>query len=114
MRTVTTPGPVHEAPYFLISYSHTERNGRGPGRDANDWVIKFYGDLSRNIEVLADLPSGTRVGVLDREFWVEDDWLEGLPEALSRCRVLVPLYSDRYFQSEICGKEWYAFASRPP
>jgi FxsC-like protein len=65
------------------------------------------------VEELAGTPPDTRVGVLDREFWVEDDWIDGLPEALASSRVLVPLYSDRYFQSEACGREWYAFASRP-
>ena len=56
------------------------------------------------------MPPRTRVGVLDRDLWVEDDWRAGLPEALASSRVLVPLYSDRYFQSEACGKEWDAFA----
>lgn len=58
MRTVTTPGPVHGAPYFLISYSHTERNGRGPDRDADNWVIKFFRDLGRKVAELANVPAG--------------------------------------------------------
>jgi hypothetical protein len=113
VRAAATPDPVHQSEYFLISYPHTAHNGPELGRGADDWVIKFYRDLHRNVEELAGVPPRTRVGILDREFWLEDDWLEGLPEALSACRVLVPLYSDRYFQSEICGMEWYAFASRP-
>jgi FxsC-like protein len=113
VREETVPGPGHQTAYFFISYSHTQRNGRGPDRDADNWVIKFYQDLRTNVEALAGMPPDTRVGFLDREFWVEDDWIEGLPEALASSRVLVPLYSDRYFQSEACGREWYAFASRP-
>ncbi|WP_347879789.1 FxsC protein [Streptomyces sp. Tu 2975] len=31
---------------------------------------------------------------------------------LASCRVFVPLFSPRYFASEMCGKEWYAFAQR--
>ena len=31
---------------------------------------------------------------------------------LATCRVFVPLYSRRYFQSEHCGKEWAAFRDR--
>jgi FxsC-like protein len=97
----------------LISYSHTERNGRGSERHPDEWVIRFYTDLCRNVEELAEVPPGTRVGLLDRDVWVEDDWLAGLPAALASCRVLVPLYSHRYFESEVCGQEWSSFAGRP-
>jgi hypothetical protein len=39
----------------------------------------------------------------------------GSPElttAIARCRVFVPLYSPRYFESDNCGREWFAFARR--
>jgi FxsC-like protein len=113
VREVTVPGAAPGAPYFLISYSHTERYGQGLEREPDAWVIKFYTDLCRNVEELAAVPPGTRVGVLDRAWWVEHDWRAGLPEALASCRVLVPLYSPRYFQSDACGKEWQTFAVRP-
>jgi FxsC-like protein len=103
---------ARETPYFLISYPHTEYNGKGRERDPDDWIVTFYRDLCRKVEELAAVRTGTRVGVLDRGAWVENDWLASLPEALASCRVLVPLYSPRYFQSEACGKEWYAFAGR--
>jgi FxsC-like protein len=116
VREVPAPGAVRGTSYFLISYPHTARNGKrndtGSEREPDHWVIKFYKDLCRNVEELAEVPAGIRPGVLDRDFWVEDDWVEGLPEALATCSVLVPLYSSRYFQSEACGKEWYAFADR--
>jgi FxsC-like protein len=110
---VPVPSDVEGLPYFLISYSHTERNGQGSERDPDEWVIRFHTDLCRNVEELAAVPPGTRVGMLDRALWVEDDWLAGLPEALASCRVLVPLYSHRYFESEVCGREWSSFAGRP-
>jgi len=112
VREVPVPGAARDAPYFLISYPHTERNGQGNEREPDDWVIRFYRDLCRNVEELAPR-APARVGVLDRDLWVEDDWLAGLPDALASCRVLVPLYSPRYFQSQACGREWYGFASRP-
>jgi FxsC-like protein len=113
VRQVPAPSDVPGLPYFLISYPHTERNGQGSERDPDEWVIRFYEDLKRNVEELAAVPPGTRVGVLDRDRWVEDDWRAGLPEALAVCRVLVPLYSDRYFESDACGREWSSFAGRP-
>jgi FxsC-like protein len=112
VREVPVPSAVRGTSLFLISYSHTEHHGQGNEREPDYWVIKFYKDLSRNVEELAAVAPGDGVGVLDRDLWVEDDWLAGLPEALASCRVLVPLYTPRYFQSEACGKEWYAFASR--
>jgi FxsC-like protein len=103
--------PVTGTSYFLISYPHSEQNGHGE-REPDYWVIKFFDDLCRHVEELAAVPAGTRIGILDRAFWVEDDWVAGLPAALASCRVLVPLYSPGYFQSEACGKEWQAFADR--
>jgi len=100
-------------PYFLISYPHEPRNGQGNERDPDTWVIRFYKDLCRAVEELVQAPPGATVGILDRDLWVGDDWLTKLPEALATCRVLVPLYSPRYFQSLHCGKEWSAFADLP-
>jgi FxsC-like protein len=113
VRPASLPAATTGTSYFLISYPHTEHNGKRSEREPDSWVIKFYDDLCRNVEELAAVPPGTRVGVLDRDLWVEDDWLAGLPAALASCRVLVPLYSPHYFQSEACGKEWQAFADRP-
>jgi FxsC-like protein len=109
---MSVPAAIRGTSYFLISYPHTESNGQGSERQPDYWVIKFYRDLSRHVEELAPVPAGTRVGNLDRAWWVEDDWIGGTPDALASCRVLVPLYSHRYFESEACGKEWQAFADR--
>lgn len=106
------PGVASDAPYFLISYSHAPGNGVGSQRAPETWVMTFYADLCRAVEELAAVPPGTRVGILGRAVWFADDWRAGLPEALGSCRVLVPLYSPRYFQSAACGKEWQAFALR--
>jgi hypothetical protein len=114
VREAVVPGATREAPYFLISYPHTEHNGKGCERDPDDWVVKFYQDLCRKVADLAAVAAGARAGVLDRARWLENDWLTSLPEALATCRVLVPLYSPRYVQSAVCGKEWYAFAGWPP
>jgi FxsC-like protein len=113
VREAPVPDAVRATPYFLISYPHTPRHGRGSERDPDTWVIKFYKDLCRGVEDLAQAPPGATVGVLDRDLWVGDDWLTRLPEALATCRVLVPLYSPRYFQSLHCGKEWSAFTDWP-
>lgn len=110
------PGEFPGVPYFMISYPHTEHNGTGSEprsqRDPDVWVERFYRNLCLKVEELTAVPPGTGVGVFDRDCWVGEDWVEGLPEALASCRVLVPLYSRGYFRSSFCGKEWQAFATR--
>jgi FxsC-like protein len=61
---------------------------------------------------LTDLPAGAQVGFMDRELRSGDGWPEKLSENLAICRVFVPLFSPRYFTSEMCGREWFAFNER--
>ena len=49
---------------------------------------------------------------MDRENRLGAEWPPELTKALATCRVFVPLYSRRYFESDNCGKEWFAFARR--
>ena len=51
-------------------------------------------------------------GFMDRENKIGAQWSPELISALARCRVFVPLYSPRYFESDSCGREWFAFARR--
>jgi FxsC-like protein len=51
-------------------------------------------------------------GFMDRENRLGVEWPPELTGALATCRVFVPLYSRRYFESDNCGKEWFAFARR--
>lgn len=49
---------------------------------------------------------------MDRELQQGQEWPWRLSHALATCRVFVPLYSQRYFKSEHCGREWFAFHRR--
>ncbi|MDN3288488.1 TIR-like protein FxsC [Streptomyces thermocarboxydus] len=100
-----------EQPYFFLSYAHTPRVGNGGG-DPDHWVRNFYRDLCNTIMVLTDLPAHVPAGFMDREMSSGDGWPQVLSENLARCRVFVPLLSRRYFASEMCGREWYAFHER--
>ncbi|MFD8981857.1 TIR-like protein FxsC [Streptomyces sp. NPDC059564] len=100
-----------ERPYFFLSYAHTPRFGaRGP--DPDMWVERLFRDLSSHVMALTDAPAGHPVGFMDREIRSGEGWSDRLGEVLATCRVFVPLYSPRYFASEMCGKEWFAFAQR--
>ncbi|MDX3070687.1 TIR-like protein FxsC, partial [Streptomyces sp. ND04-05B] len=99
------------SPYFFLSYAHTPRNDAGD-TDPNVWVKKLYDGLCAHIMQMTDLPRGARAGFLDQGMAVGTRWTDELSENLARCKVFVPLYSPRYFISEQCGREWWAFSQR--
>ncbi|RFU84721.1 TIR domain-containing protein [Streptomyces triticagri] len=72
----------------------------------------LFQDLCDHIMALTDLPAGAPAGFMDREMRSGEGWPERLSENLASCRVFVPLFSPRYFTSEMCGREWYAFNER--
>ncbi|MFC4956564.1 TIR-like protein FxsC [Streptomyces mauvecolor] len=103
--------PVPDGPYFFLSYAPaTGRGGSGP--DPDMWVGRLFEDLCRGVAELTALPAGTPPGFMDRGPRPGGAWSEQLGRSLASCRVFVPLFSPRYFASEWCGKEWYAFAQR--
>ncbi|MEV7615646.1 TIR-like protein FxsC [Streptomyces sp. NPDC089799] len=103
--------PASVQPYFFLSYAHTPRFGAG-GPDPDMWVERLFRDLSSHVMALTDLPAGSDAGFMDREIRSGEGWSERLGAALATCRVFVPLFSPRYFASQMCGKEWFAFATR--
>ncbi|WP_306819988.1 TIR-like protein FxsC [Streptomyces sp. DSM 40750] len=98
-------------PYFFLSYARTPLLGPGGG-DPDHWVTVLFRDLCDHIMALTDLPAGAAPGFMDREPRSGEDWPDEFSENLATCRVFVPLYSPRYFTSEMCGREWYAFQER--
>jgi FxsC-like protein len=98
--------------YFFLSYAHNNSNGRGNNAESDTWVAKFFKDVCDRIRGLEDLPMEAQVGFMDRELGLDHHWPRELSRALATSRIFVPLYSRRYFESEHCGKEWYAFRKR--
>ncbi len=76
------------------------------------WVERLYHDLCGHVMAMTDLPAGAPAGFMDREIRSGEGWSRQLGEVLATCRVFVPLFSPRYFASEMCGKEWHAFEQR--
>jgi FxsC-like protein len=106
------PGPSYTAPYFFLSYAHTPRYDPADPADPDAWVVDLYKDLCNDIMQLTSLPLGSKPGFMDRELRPGNAWPMELAQALSTCRVFVPLYSRRYFESAQCGREWFAFSRR--
>ncbi|MER5466516.1 TIR-like protein FxsC [Streptomyces sp. NPDC002668] len=102
---------LSHGPYFYLSYAHTPKT-HPKDKDPNAWVERFYRDLCAHVLQLSSLPAGVSPGFMDQQMRPGESWSERLSDALATCRVLVPLYSPRYFLSEMCGREWYAFAQR--
>jgi FxsC-like protein len=100
-----------DRPYFFLSYARTPKRDPGDKEDPDRWVYKLYKDLCGVILQLTDARP-EEAGFMDRENRLGTEWSPELVNALQRCRVFVPLYSRRYFQSSYCGKEWFAFARR--
>lgn len=100
-------------PYFFLSYAHTPRAGTRGAGDPNHWVSKLYEDLTEAVLQLTDLPDGAPVGFMDQSMHQGQLWAERLARELAICRVFVPLYSPRYFNSVACGQEWHSFTQRP-
>ncbi|MFE2429475.1 TIR-like protein FxsC [Streptomyces sp. NPDC059373] len=101
------------SPYFFLSYAHTPRFDVSKASDPDMWVVRLYQDLCEHVMSLTDHPAGSPVGFMDRDMLrTGENWSQRLSEALATCRVFVPLFSPRYFQSEVCGREWYAFSRR--
>ncbi|MFC4531169.1 TIR-like protein FxsC [Sphaerisporangium dianthi] len=99
-------------PYFFLSYAHTPRHDANDRYDPDQWVEKLFTDLCRHVMVLSGLDHGSKPGFMDRELHSGSYWPDRLAKGLATCRVFVPLYSKRYFESEQCGKEWTAFSER--
>ncbi|MBP2704051.1 TIR domain-containing protein [Microbispora sp. RL4-1S] len=106
------PGPNDQSPYFFLSYAHIPSHDPARRDDPNRWVKKLFEDLCEHINNLTNLRPGAAAGFMDVELRSGHHWPERLSEALATCRVFVPLYSPRYFESEQCGKEWAAFLHR--
>ncbi|MFF8532321.1 TIR-like protein FxsC [Streptomyces sp. SAS_267] len=107
----TTSRTTARTPYFFLSYAHTPAWGQGTA-DPDHWVSMFYRDLCAHIRQMASLPADADVGFMDREMNAGEDWPDRLSENLAHCQVFVPLFSPRYFASEICGRELYTFSAR--
>jgi TIR domain len=106
-------GPIiswqDDRPYFFLSYARTPKRDQADRSDPDRWVHKLYKDLCDEILQMTDAQPG-EAGFMDRENKLGAEWSPELMTAIKACRVFVPLYSRRYFESSNCGKEWFAFA----
>jgi FxsC-like protein len=104
-------GDTGDGPFFFLSYAHSHRHDGLDPDDPDQLIGRLFKDLCDHIsDETGRLASS--VGFMDRELQQGNEWPWHLSRNLATCRVFVPMYSRRYFQSEHCGKEWAAFRDR--
>lgn len=96
-------------PWFFLSYaSISDRSDKEVEEFSSDLVgaLRDAASLKKN-----EISAGD-IGFYAPEMPEGANWSEELVEKLRSCRVLVCLYSDSYFRSPACGKEFKIFSSR--
>ncbi|WP_262379589.1 TIR-like protein FxsC [Nonomuraea sp. PA05] len=108
---MSSPSEGRQAPYFFLSYAHTP-GGESSVGNPNKWVYRFFDELCRDILEMTALRRVSEVGFLDQRLQGGHSWSAEVSRALATCKVFVPLFSPRYFESESCGKEWSVIQAR--
>jgi FxsC-like protein len=93
-------------PLFFLSYARIpgdRRTGHNPDR----LVFDFYEKLRDRVATHAGVPKA-KAGFVEQPGTPGDESVQ----ALTGCRVFVPLYSKRYFTDSLCGRQWTAVTNR--
>jgi hypothetical protein len=105
-------GPGTGGSYFYLSYAQSPPLAGQARAKPDQWVTKFFDDLTAAVERLAAPGSHLKPGFIDLEVPLGSDWQASLMEALGEAEVFVPLYSPAYFARSWPGKEWACFWQR--
>ncbi|HZM82345.1 MAG TPA: TIR-like protein FxsC [Candidatus Limnocylindrales bacterium] len=100
-------------PVFYLSYARS-RPPKGTPSDAGteQYVRKFYQDISVNVAELIATPIGRYAGFMDTSIEVGDKWTSELLWAVGHCSVFVALLSRPYLERQWCAMEWDLFSQR--
>ncbi|MEO3975025.1 FxsC protein [Streptomyces sp. CAU 1734] len=93
-------------PLFFLSYARIPGDRR-TGPDPDRLVFDFYMKLRNRVAAHAQVP-GAAAGFVELPGTAGEE----VADALSHCRVFVPLYSKRYFTDPQCGRQWTAITRR--
>jgi hypothetical protein len=89
-------------PVFFFSYD------RGTDRLLDDFFQKLKTELAR-LQPIGEETNGFRE---DHDIANGDDWNAKIAGALAKSKVLVCIYTAKYFASPFCGREFAAFLKR--
>ncbi len=105
-------GPRQRGSYFYLSYAHSPPLAGNLDADPDQWVRRFFHDLTTSVTTLASPQSGLAPGFFDQEIPFGSDWKAAITQALMSAQVFVPLYSPSYFARSLPGREWACFQQR--
>ena len=97
--------------YFFLSYAHFPPLAGSLQADPDQWVRKFFRDLSEAVDQCAK-PPRLAPGFFDQNIPVNAGWKAALTDALSTAGAFVPLLSPSYYYRSWPGKEWSCFQVR--
>ncbi|GAA2597256.1 hypothetical protein GCM10010435_90680 [Winogradskya consettensis] len=102
------------APVFFLSYARPDRaRAVSAPREPNRYVMRFFDELTANVNELVGSPAGQDPGYLDLGHGGGEHWQKAVLHGAGTCQVLVCLLSRPYlFQSNWCPLEWDVFARR--
>jgi len=105
--------PTRHAPLFFLSHAPTlARRPGDQGVDGDSPVVRFFYDLSENLDSLVSRPAGSDTGFMDSSLRPGNEWISELLSNLGTCQSFVALLSMPYYTSEWCGREWHSFSQR--
>lgn len=99
-----------QSPLFFLSYSRP--TVRRAGNNPQEYVCRFFDDLSTHVSELVGLPTGVDPGFMDSTLSGGERWTPELLNAAGTCQVFIPLVSSAFLSSAWCAMEWHAFARR--
>jgi FxsC-like protein len=108
------PSQSFDSLYFCLGYAPTVRTGSGDGSSVgpDESVVAFFHDLSDRVRLVLGAAPGIQVGYLPMPEPGEPWPGRATALALARCKILVPLYCERYFNNARCGQQWSVFWQR--
>lgn len=104
--------PDFDSLYFYLAYAPTQRPGGPSANGPDELVTAFFQALCEQVRLHIGAAPGTQVGYLPAPEPGEPWPGRTAHRALARAKIFVPLYCERYFNSEQCGRQWSAFWAR--
>jgi hypothetical protein len=94
-------------PYlFFFSYARSDRDA---------YLLRFFEDLKQRVALLEGIHDADTVGFRDEEGVITaDDWSSKISAVLQISKVLVCIYTPRFFADDTCAKQFAAFLKRSP
>lgn len=80
--------------------------------DDGDYAEALVRDLCDAIRLIDEPGNPTQVFFSSDDEIVDGDWTSEAAVALAECTVFVAVCSERYFLTDRCGREWWAFQDR--